>query len=344
MKYKLYTKSNAAWDAMLSAISGAKESIYIEMYIFLDDTSESHDFIGRLIEKSKSGVKIVMVIDSFGSSEMKKASINKIKESGIEILFFSNWLRRIHRKILIIDEKIAFIGGVNIGKKFVHWNDMQIKIDGLLVKRMMRSFAYSYELAGGEKIDILKLRKKIIAKKVRSWMLEHWSIKGTYALKDSYIEKFTSAKKNIKIITPYFAPPRWLIAIMEIAIKRGIKIEIIVPQTTDHYLANRINLRYMYKLKDLGIDFYTYPEMNHAKIFIIDDSDGLIGSQNLDILSFSINIEGGIFFRNKNVVKDLNRVFEKWKKESSLFSPNGYKRNFLDIIIRITFRIFKPIL
>ena len=135
---------------MFKTIDHAQKSIYLEMYTFLDDTMESHDFIGKIKQKASQGVEIVIVADAFGSNGLKKETAAKIRENGIEFIFFSHWLRHIHRKILIVDEKIAFIGGVNIGRSFMNWNDLQLRVHGKIVGKILRSFAYTYEMAGGK--------------------------------------------------------------------------------------------------------------------------------------------------------------------------------------------------
>ena len=230
MSYRLHTTSLKAWDAMLQAIDSAQKSIYIEMYIFLDDTKRSHNFIGKLRAKARSGVQIIIVADAYGSKILKEEIARTIAKSGIEFIFFSHWLRHIHRKILIVDEKIAFIGGVNIGKRFKHWSDLQLELRGKIVKRLLKSFAYTYEMAGGKNKKILRYRERKFASKLRFWLIDHWPTKNIYTLKNHYVEKITGAQKSIQIATPYFTPPRWLISLLDGAIRRGVTVEILIPK------------------------------------------------------------------------------------------------------------------
>lgn len=344
MKYKLYTTSLKAWDAMLAAIESAKKSIYLEMYIFLGDTTESHDFIGQLIRKAKEGAKVIIVADSFGSSELKKESIESLRQAGVEFIFFSTWLRHIHRKILIIDEEIAFIGGVNIGKSFAEWNDLQLNLRGRIVKALLKSFAYTYEMAGGKNLRILKFRDKSLGKKLRTWLLEHRPNKNIYALKDVYIEKIPQAKKSIKIVTPYFGPPRWLVALLDEARKRNVSIEIYLPRKTDFPLVSRIHLRYMCNLSPLGIRFFLLNKMNHAKILLLDDEESFVGSSNFDFLSLNILSEAGVFSKQKKLAVELKEIIENWKKESDEFVPQKFKMKFLDYIILALAKVIFPLL
>lgn len=344
MKYKLYTTSVKAWDAMIESISQAKKSIYIEMYIFSDDTKKSHDFIGKLKQKAREGVRVIVVADSFGSSQLKLDVAKNIEKSGVEFLFFSNWLRHIHRKVLIVDDKVAFIGGVNIGKRFRHWNDLQIKLTGRTVKTILRSFAYTYKMAGGKDKKIIAYRDRKFSSKLKFWIIEHWPSKNIFTLKNHYIEKITRAEKSIQITTPYFTPPRWLISLLDDAIRRKVKVEILIPKKVDLRIMNLINYRYMRNLHPLGINFYLSKRMNHSKLLIIDGKEGLIGSQNLDLLSFQINSEVGVFFKEKKLLEELFLVIEKWKRGSTKYRPQYHKPGILDYVTLTMMKILYPIL
>lgn len=344
MKYKLHTTSVNAWDGMLSAIEQAKKSIYIEMYIFMDDTTQSHDFIGKLIKKATDGIKIIIVADAYGSKVLKKETIKNMQRSGIEFLLFSHWLRHIHRKILIVDEKIAFIGGVNIGKQFTYWNDLQLQLEGRIAKTIMKSFSYTYEMAGGKDKKILGQKKRKLTSKLKFLMMEHWPIKNIYSLKSHYIEKITQAEKSIQIVTPYFTPPRWLISLLDTAIRKNIQVEILIPQKSDLPLMDRVNYHYINKLHQLGIKFFLAKEMNHAKLLIIDGEEGLIGSQNIDPISFTINAEAGIFFKEKKLLRELSAVTHQWKRNSTRFEPNHYKMKSIDYAISFLTKILRPML
>lgn len=330
---------------MIKEIKKARKSIYIEMYIFIGDTLESHDFISALKERSSSGVEVTIVADSFGSSKLKDSIIRDLRSSGVEILFFSHWLRRTHRKMLIIDNRITFLGGVNIKKNMIDWLDLQIKIiSPRLAKNVLRSFAYTYKMSGGKKENILKNNKRSIFKTIRAQFLEHFPNNNIYSLQVYYQEKLISAQNRIVIITPYFTPPRWLVALLDSAIKRGVVVDIFIPQKTDIKFINRINRAYVNSLSDLKINFYFQNRMNHAKILLIDDQETLIGSQNLDLFSFRLNLESGVFIKDKFLINDLNKVIEKWRRDSVKLEPQRKKISLLNRIIFTVIRIFFSIL
>lgn len=345
MKYKLYTTSIKAWDGMLKAISGATKSIYLEMYILLDDTKITHDFFGILKDKARSGVEVVIIADAFGSHELKSSSINELKEAGVEFLFFSHLLRRTHRKILIVDGRIAFLGGVNIEEKTRDWLDLQIRIEGkLIIKPIIKSFAYGYKMAGGKKPSILSYNDLSFPARLKGWLLDTWSnTQHSFFLSNYYRAKILEAQKSITIITPYLIPPRWLMVLLDGAVSRGVKVEIIMPKDTDYKLLNKLNYINTCRLAVLGINSYFLPQMNHAKIMLVDEEEGVIGSQNFDFLSFGINMEVGIFFRQKNIIGSLSKLIDRWRREAEPFVYTDHKIFWWDRFLIFIFRFFYPI-
>jgi len=345
MKYRLYTTSKKAWSAMIKSIAQAKKSIYIEMYIFLDDTTDSHDFIGLLKKQAQAGVEVVIVADAFGSLDMKGKTITELRAAGVEFLLFSHFWHRTHRKIVVIDKQVAFVGGVNIEKKIINWQDIQIKMEGnKTVKAVLRSFARTYQACGGKNKNILSYYQKSLIKKIKSLVLENLPIHNISSLREYYKTKIISAQKNIKIITPYFLPPRWLMALLDDARRRQIEIEIIIPQNTDFKIVDKINNSYASQLALSGIKFYHNPKMNHAKVLLVDDTEALVGSQNLDFLSFGRNLEVGVFFKQREIVQELNQIFNKWRGQSAPFQITKIRLNWGKRITMKVIRLFLSII
>lgn len=329
---------------MFKSMTGAQKSIYLEMYIFLDDTQATHNFLGLLKEKAQSGLEVVVIADAYGSSSLRAGAAEELRAAGVEFIFFSHWLKRMHRKILIIDKKTAFIGGVNIKEKIRHWHDLQIRIDGKIILPLLQSFAYSYQIAGGRKESVLQYSRRPLVKKIKSWVTDNLvATSRSYYLNDYYQEKIKNAKTLIQIVTPYLLPPRWLLAHLDEACRRGVNVEIIIPNDTDVKPLNKINYLNSCRMSSFGVKFYLMPVMNHAKIMLIDDEEGVIGSQNMDVLSFNLNMEAGVFFRQKNLVHDLKNIIEHWKRDSLLFTAANQKIKFTDRILILFFKFFYPI-
>lgn len=339
MKYKIYSKTKKFLDSLQEDIYNAKTSIYIEMYIFWDDDKKPYNFVDALIEKAQQGVHVVLVLDAFGSKELKETTIQKMQKAKIEIHFFSNRLRRTHRKLVMIDEKIAFFGWANIKKSTKHRLDLQIRIKWKIsIKPFLKTFAYTYKMSGWTNRKITAYARKWFFKKIKSFLMENLPGHKMYRLTDYYREKMIHAKKSIKITTPYFMPPRWMIALLDNAQRRGVNVEIMIPYDTDIKMLNKINYYYISLLTDMGITFYAIKQMNHAKMMIIDDNEWVVWSQNIDHLSFSHNFEIGAFFKQKELVNILIDVFNGRKKKSVSYTTLDIRLTLRDRFVRAIYR------
>src|SRR3989344_64606 len=240
MRYKFFTSSEKTWKAMFEAITNAHESVYLEMYIFNSDMRQ-YDFLKLLKEKAKKGLRVRIILDSFGSMYFSNGAVDGLKDSGAEILFFSYLLHYTHRKILVVDEKRAFIGGVNFSQSHRRWSDLAVEVRGRLVKHIIKSFAKVYSECGGRDSLILSKDKPILHDKTRTWLVEHFPIRRTFGLKKVYKEHLANAKESIIMVTPYFMPRRWFIRELQQAVLRGVKVEVLIPDNTDVSIVDRIN-------------------------------------------------------------------------------------------------------
>jgi cardiolipin synthase len=328
---------------MFQAILSARRSIYLEMYIFSDDMVQ-YDFLNLLKEKAAQGLHIHILLDSLGSSDLGKEAVAELRKSGAEVLFHSYYLFHNHRKILVVDEKSAFIGGVNISQRFRFWNDLVVEVRGKkLVKHIIRSFAKAYVESKGKDKGILSKNKPIVLDKTRTWLIEHFPARRKSTLKKIYKENLNAAKEYIILVTPYFAPKRFMIKALRRAVKRGVRVDVLVPQKTDIFFIDRVNYFYMFRLAKYGVNFYLEPIMNHAKVMLIDSKEGIVGSQNLDFISFDLNNEIGVFFKDEDIVKRLSEILDSWKKNAFLFNRNTYKPTRFDYVLSPLIRIFAKI-
>ncbi len=325
---------------MLAGILGAQKSIYLEMYIFEDDVI-GRSFLDELEKATLRGLKVIVVLDSVGSYWLRSKSIDRLRQAGAEVLFYSFFWRRTHRKILIIDEKTAYIGGVNIKKHFSSWKDLQIRVTGRVVRHMVNSFARVYVECGGKDNSLSGISRQNLFRRAKLWFVERGVGRKRELLKKYYQVRMDGAKRSIVLVTPYLLPPRWLIAHLHQALLRGVSVEILLPDATDHRLANRLNRSYASFLVGLGARCYFSPgTMNHAKAMVIDNKEGLIGSQNLDFLSFDFNIEAGVFFSDPKIVQSLSRIVEKWKIGAELFDQGSSNFHWYDIVLAFMLRLF----
>lgn len=328
---------------MLAAIERAAECIYLEMYVFEDDNI-GNDFIDTLARKAEQGVKVIMVIDAFGSS-VSDVSFDRLRAAGGEVLYFSHWFRRTHRKILIIDEKDVFIGGVNIADRFGRWKDLQVFIASPTIARnVLSSFVKVYRECGGKDPGFAASSANGVFTEKRSWFYTHNIGSRKKALRKIYERHIAKAERSITLVTPYLVPHRWLIARIHAAILRGVKVELLVPKHTDHWYVDRANLHFLDLFTKAGARCYLTPEMNHAKAMLIDDREGTVGSQNLDALSFDWNAEAGVFFEEPDMVDDLKRIFDNWKAKAELFVPEKEEMRWYDPIVFLLLSLYRSVI
>lgn len=349
MAYKFFTKSEDAWRSMTDAVKTAQKSIYLESYILAEDEL-TRDFFRALEERAESGIKVKIIVDRVGSFGGDFFTENGKSHHGVEVLFFNRFLNRNHRKVLIIDENRAFIGGVNISGKYAKWLDLHVMLMGkFLIGKILNSFAKVYSLAGGNDVSVKKyltLGKEERMKKMynaKIFLIEHWPFRRRSMLREHYSRKIDNAKKSIVIVTPYFIPHRWLIGLLREAIGRGVSVEVILPMKTDIALADIANWVFTEELKD-GIKFSFLKEMIHAKVLLIDDEEGMIGSNNIDALSFDSNLEAGIIFHNKNMVDGLKKILAKWKKSAVPYEQTIVPRPKYYFFVRFFIRIIHAFL
>lgn len=314
---------------MFAAISNAKISVYWESYILKNDTSPYLNFFDVIKKKAREGVKIRIVLDGFASlwfENIEDELLEELRSLGVEVLFFNSWFHRIHRKILIVDEDVAFLGGVNVAHNYREWLDLHVSLKGRkIVKKLLSSFARSYFYSGGKNPYLLSLRKNYPVRKAEMWLLEHFPNTGKFLLRRYYTEKIALADEKISIVTPFFFPKFWLIKRMKQAVARGVIVEVIMPRVAENKITDIANYIFASALHGMGIKFYLTEQMIHAKALLVDEKEGLIGSNNIDTQSFEFNIEASLSFTKKDMVGDLKKIIDGWKKDAVPFDATKYE-------------------
>ena len=357
MQYNFYTTSEAAWDAMREAIQAAQKSIYWELYIFYDD-APTHRFLDLLKERARAGVKVKIILDSLGSFQFFGNLQADLKSHGIELLYFNRllpwwnphrfrrwWLLRTHRKMLIVDGRVGFVGGVNIGKKYQKWQDLHLRLEGGIVRRFVKAFSRSYRITGGrDRLYFPPKKNESLSKQMDVLFLEHWPVGGRSFLKKFYKEKIANAGRSIVFATPYFVPHAWLMRALKKAIRRGVNVSVILPRTTDIRLFDMANKVFMERGFRDGIKFFLLPEMIHAKALLVDEREGVVGSNNIDALSFDYNLEAGVAFGDPAMIVDLRAILDNWKANSAIYAEPAGGRKWYHGMMVWFIKLIQPLL
>jgi cardiolipin synthase len=319
------------FPAMLGAIRSAKRSITFETYVFWDG-EVAREFTEALAERARAGVKVHAILDAQGTQKMGLENLSKLREAGVDVAKYHSifWLdirrynNRSHRKLLIVDGKTAFVGGVGIANEWSgnadspeHWRDNHYKVTGPVVAQLQGTFVSNWLkthgniLHGADYFPPLEQTGSSLAQAVRS-SARHENLDLLYLL------AIASAQKTLRIENAYFLPDDLIRKELTSAAKRGVKVEIVVPgEHIDQKLVRWASKRHWPDLIKTGIRIFEYqPTMVHVKLLIVDDTFVSVGSGNFDNRSIRLNDEANLDVLDRQFAAEQTRLFEMDKKQS----------------------------
>ncbi len=338
--YDVYTSTQEAWNAMRQEILAAKQSIYWEVFTFVDDEI-GKPFFDILEQKARNGVDVKLIIDSMGTFWFSKSRVESLKAAGVDLLFFHDrkkkyrgWWRRLwsrtHRKILIIDETIGFIGGVNVKKEMQEWLDLHVKVEGKVVRSLLRSFAKMYIICGGDKQKVkhlLKYRFRVRGDTI-DFIYDDANAPSSKS-REQYTEGLLKARERVILFSPYYFPDKEFLKALWAARRRGVRVDLLIPFRTDLRIVTYSAYFLFNLMKKFGVKIYLTKQMMHGKGVIVDDDWAMIGSSNLDHTSFHDCYEANVLIKDRHFVNRVKYKLEEWMKESDEFDSIRWdKRGF----------------
>lgn len=316
-KVKLYTKYRDFYRDLFTDIQNATRSIYLEFAIVEEDRI-GHQWKKKLIQKSLKGVDVRFIYDGF-TTKLSKKFLNELEIAGVKTFKFKSIhykkfaFRANHRKLVLIDNKISYIGGMNIGKRFLPWQDTHIRLEGILGDEIKDAFFQTLEI----------IQKKLyfnayqLTKRLKSQPEQ----KGPYRLmvgvpsiiyqfiRDEYLKCINNAREYIYLTHAYFLPTVEIRYALRKAVKRGVDVRVIVPKQGNlrflHYGSQYLFARVL----RAGIKIFQYPFMIHTKAIVCDDREFTIGSTNLTHRSFAHSYELNVFAADKKIAKQIRGIF-----------------------------------
>ena len=345
----------------------AKHSINLEYYIFAND-SVGREIMDILIKKAKEGVKVKLIYDSVGSKKTRKRFFRKLEKAGGEVAeFFPPFMHirminlkinyRNHRKIVVIDGKIAYTGGINIRedhmgmkKRLSPWRDASIRIEGGGVFPLQNIFLDDWRYAKNDKTPTEHyIDEYFPAPKHRGdvglQVLTSGPDSKLQKIKEAYVKMITTAKKRVWLQTPYFVPDDVFISALTIAQKSGVDVRIILPSRPDRWTVFYPTLSYAREMAQIGVKTYFYNGFMHAKTLLVDDDKLSIGSCNLDNRSFGLNFESTVILYSEKLNSEYAEEMQKDMAESNLADESYFKKApALSKIAQSIFRLFAPLL
>ena len=342
MKYDVLSSPRSIYKKMLSDIRSAKREILLETYIY-GKNAVGREFREALIKKALKGVKVKLLIDSWGSG-VKKIFFKKLIDAGGEVRFFRE-LRyafhfininheRNHRKLLVIDENISYIGSINITSFCLDWEELVLRIEGSLARVLKFSFRKAWK-----RFNLWESRKiKNIFHEGVEIIQDFPSMKYSFTER-SYKKLIRKAKREIFIENPFLVPSIGIRKAFKKALARGVKIKMIIPKVSDVKLLDIFRERYTGKLNKMGFEIYHFPRILHSKLRIVDDDFFLLSSSNLDYRSFKYQYEINLLGKNEAIVDSLKKIFYKNLRKSKTFNyvqweNRGIPRRLLERMIK----------
>ncbi|MEK6893018.1 MAG: phosphatidylserine/phosphatidylglycerophosphate/cardiolipin synthase family protein [Nanoarchaeota archaeon] len=349
MKFKIFDNVPLLYKSMLEDIKLAEKNICLETYIYGED-SIGLKFKNALLKKAKEGVKIKVLIDGWGSS-VDEEYFKDLPRLGAEVKIFRKFRytmriftenhKRDHRKLLLIDDNIAYIGSANIAKHFLKWREITLRLEGEISEKFKESFMHLWEAPN---IFKFKIFKTIHCKnyEIISDIASHFYT----PTQKKYLKMMKNAKKSILIETPYFVPPFRIRKAIKDAAKRGIKVILLTPHSSDVKIIDIIKEKYLGKLYKSGIKIYYYkPKILHSKFMVVDNTYFILGSSNLDYRSFVYQYELNLYGRDKEISNELSKKFYQALAESEPFEYKQWKnRPLLNKVLEKLIYIFRTIL
>lgn len=328
-KVDIYTNGTDKFDALRADLRAATQYINMQYYIFENDRI-GNEIRNILIEKARQGVKVRIIYDGVGSFNVDKRFFKTMLDAGIEAYPFMrinfpqfaqrvNW--RNHRKIMVIDGKCGYIGGMNVADRYVDgcswgtrgvWRDTHLRITGPAVKALQHSFALDWNF----------MNKQVLTDQIATEWDETPDSKAGIQLVTSgpmsdwnnialmMLNAISNAKKCVYLQTPYFLPTEALLKALQTSALSGVDVRIMIPQRSDSTMLRLASYSYVSECLRAGIKFHFFTAgMLHSKVLIIDDELSTVGSTNFDFRSFEHNYEGNVFIYDSSTNARLKQTF-----------------------------------
>ena len=324
------------FERMLSAIRNAEQTITKETYNYWGDEIGTA-FAEELANAARRGVEVYFLMDFVGSRKATRSQLNLMEEAGVHLIRWrqpswfqlSRFNHRTHRKLMVIDGKTAFTGGVNTADDWLinegeeRFRDYHYKITGPVVNEIQKAFSENWVAASGRLITNNQFFPEI--EPVGDYLMQVTSShprEGQMMMRKMYLYAITSAQKNIRLNSAYFFPDQPFLEELAEAANRGVKVQMIVPgENIDQAYFRYASKNRWGKLLEAGVEIYEYqPSMYHAKLLIVDDKFVSVGSANIDNRSFRINDETNVNILNREFAEKRIQYFEEDLQNSELYT------------------------
>lgn len=341
--FEVFANGDHFYPAELEAMRGAQRSICLEAYIFQKSTIGTM-YLEAMAERARAGVEVNVLVDWVGSASLRKSFFKPLLDAGGRMVFHNSprWYRltkmdnRTHRELLIVDGTVGFIGGAGVAdnwycgeKEMPRWRDTMVRVRGSAVPNLQATFAENWLAACGELLVGAAYFPKIEETQPAAALVVNSTptTGGSTRARVLFQLLVASAKGSVSITTPYFLPDKSLTHELCEAVKRGVKVRILVPgRKSDHWMTRSTSRGGYGPLLESGAEVYEYaPTMIHAKVLCVDGRWAVVGSTNFDNRSFGINDEVNLAVRGEALAERLEEDMARDLRESRRVSLEEWR-------------------
>lgn len=340
----VFTDGKEKFDALIADLEKAERFIHLQYYIIRNDVLFQR-VVEVLEKKAAEGVEIRVLFDGMGCRSVPKKFWRRLEASGIRTAeFFPAILGRFHlrinyrnhRKIVVIDNRIAYVGGFNIGREYIglderfgYWRDTHLRICGEGVLGMQLRFILDWNYAAGDNL----FRNENLLVGLEHGARDHCEMQiissgpdnSLKQIRDNYMKLISRARERICIQTPYFIPDEAVMSALLIAVRSGIEVNLMIPCKPDHPFVYWATYSYMGELLNAGANCYTYDNgFLHSKGIIVDGAVFSYGTANMDIRSFSLNFEVNVVVYNKRKACEMEELFRRDLERCTRVTMDAY--------------------
>ncbi|MEL0457131.1 cardiolipin synthase [Flavobacteriaceae bacterium SZ-1-7] len=324
-KIEVLKNGDTKFEYLLEDLKEAKHHIHLEYYVVMDGKIWT-EILEILCAKAREGVIVRLTYDDVGSKLSSKTK-QTLNDFGIEHypfmpVIFSRFTGKMnyrnHRKIAVIDGKVAYVGGINIADEYVNeynesfWRDTHLRIVGEAVKSLQINFLTTWHFVSGQKLKIdksyfpkVECNDKVAVQIAASGPDTDWAY-----IMEAIFTAITTAEDYVYITTPYFVPNDQMIMALQVASKSGVEVKVIIPKESDSWMVKHATNSYLEHLLEANIEVYRYTKgFVHAKTMVVDDIFSTVGTSNMDYRSFNINFEVNAFIYNIEQSKIVKQQF-----------------------------------
>lgn len=358
---KVLNNGKETFSSIIYELENAKDSINLEYYIIEDDII-GNKIKDILIKKAREGLAVNVIFDDIGSWSLSRKFILALRMAGVKIYsflrvktyFFANKVNfRNHRKIIVVDGKIGFVGGLNIADRYLRegktnlWRDVHLRLEGDAVRSLQAVFMMDWYFVSGIVLDVKKYFPKHLVNELHLVQIATSGPDSDWAsIMHAFFMAIATARKYVYISTPYFLPNTSIMTALKTVVMSGVDVKIILPEKPDSFMIRLSSQEYIKELLEVGVKLYYYQKgYTHSKIIIVDDVFSSVGTANMDIRSFNQNFEVNALIYDEEITAELKNGFLDDLKNSYLvlyedFTSKTIFRKFIESVARL----FSPLL